>query len=238
VGARVPREELRLRERAVLRRSAFRAGFAEERRPTGRRIGANADALWRSFKGHLTAADRIDLLLRDADLEWPLAFGARHVFRLAGVAEDEAFGADWPSLPLRVAQELWDSHMARAGVADVADLLTRIGSVWGLPLASPVMIPSVSPATRVIVAGPSGIAELIQSFAKNLKLDFSEQVTCVATPPGHRQLAAVATVCLNLGRRARVLAAAEVQGLAAGLVAIQSDDADPRDSEALARWIA
>ncbi|NVL83835.1 hypothetical protein [Escherichia coli] len=51
--------------------------FVEARSPTKRRSGADADALWKSFKGHLTASDRLDLLLRDADIEHGGAFGAR-----------------------------------------------------------------------------------------------------------------------------------------------------------------
>ncbi len=45
--------------------------FVEALRPTRRRAGADADATWASFRGDLTTADRIDLLLRDADAEWP-----------------------------------------------------------------------------------------------------------------------------------------------------------------------
>jgi hypothetical protein len=37
------------------------------RRPTGRRFGTEADARWNGFHGSLTIADRLDLLVRDAD---------------------------------------------------------------------------------------------------------------------------------------------------------------------------
>jgi hypothetical protein len=33
--------------------------FIEQRRPTGRRFGAEADARWASFRGELQGADRI-----------------------------------------------------------------------------------------------------------------------------------------------------------------------------------
>ena len=60
--------------------------FIEARRPTRRRFGAEADATWAAFRGDLGASARIDLLLRDADTQWPGAFGARSVYDLAAVA--------------------------------------------------------------------------------------------------------------------------------------------------------
>ena len=81
--------------------------YVEARRPTGRRFGAEADAKWSTFRGDLTAADRMDLLLRDADAEWPCAFGARTTFDERAVAEDDAFGAGWPGLAPVEAEEVW-----------------------------------------------------------------------------------------------------------------------------------
>jgi len=69
--------------------------FVQTRRPTKCRFGAEADATWADFRGDLGGAARIDLLLRDADAQWPGAFGARSVYDLAAVAADEAFGATW-----------------------------------------------------------------------------------------------------------------------------------------------
>ncbi len=43
----------------------------EARRPTGRRVGSEADARWQAFRGDLTTANRLDLLIRDADAQWP-----------------------------------------------------------------------------------------------------------------------------------------------------------------------
>ena len=43
--------------------------FVENRRPTGRRFGADADARWASFRGDLETVDRIELMIRDADAE-------------------------------------------------------------------------------------------------------------------------------------------------------------------------
>ncbi len=80
----------------------------ESRRATGRRFGPDADARWKSFRGDLTTGDRMNVLIRDADTEWPGAFGARAAFGLDGVAEDDAFGGGgWPGIEARVAEELW-----------------------------------------------------------------------------------------------------------------------------------
>ncbi len=37
---------------------------------------------------HLTTADRLDILLRDADAHWPASFGARNVFEVASLRWD------------------------------------------------------------------------------------------------------------------------------------------------------
>ena len=39
-----------------------------------RRFGPEVDARWKGFAGHLTATDRIDILLRDAAVVWGTAF--------------------------------------------------------------------------------------------------------------------------------------------------------------------
>lgn len=69
-----------------------------DQRSGQRRFGADADARWSQLAGDLHLADRFDLLLRDADAQWHGAFGARSVFDLPEVAEDDAFGADWVPL--------------------------------------------------------------------------------------------------------------------------------------------
>lgn len=74
--------------RAYYRGALTGLRHVEARQPTGRRFGAEADARWASFRGDLTTADRIDLLIRDADAQWPGAFGARSVFARRAVAED------------------------------------------------------------------------------------------------------------------------------------------------------
>jgi hypothetical protein len=174
--------------------------FVEARQPTGRRFGAEADARWSRFAGELTTSDRVDLLLRDADAQWPRSFGARSVFDLAAVAEDEAFGAEWEPLPTRAcANELWREPVPASTTDSIASTLAAVASAWGLAL-QPFDIGAIAPADRILLAGPSAIAAAVAAFAAGRDLDWSDQVICVATPPAHRQLAALAGALLNSGK--------------------------------------
>lgn len=62
--------------RAYYRAALTGLRFIDSKQGTGRRFGENARALWAEFRGDLTDAHRIDLMLRDADVQWPGAFGA------------------------------------------------------------------------------------------------------------------------------------------------------------------
>jgi len=74
--------------------------FVQQRLPAARRFDPDAAARWAVLRGHLTAADRIDLILRDANAQRPSDIGPRTVFALRAVAEDDPFGAAWdPSTP-------------------------------------------------------------------------------------------------------------------------------------------
>lgn len=209
--------------------------FVEARRPTGRRFGAEADARWSSFQGELRTADRIELLLRDADAEWPGAFGARAVYDLRAVAEDDPFGASWPGLDPIAAEELWrklrSSSPPAADAADPAATCRAIATAWGLALR-PHDVGPVSPTDRLVVAGPSAIAATVAAFAAGAALDLADQVTVVATPPAHRQLAAAATALVNATRATRVVTATTAASdtpRVPGARAVVSDDATPTD---------
>lgn len=216
--------------------------FIEQRRPTGRRFGAEADARWASFRGELQGADRIDLLLRDADAQWPGALGARTVFGLRAVAEDEPFGAGWEPLDPVDAEELWRQLLAKQPPVTIRDTLAAMAAAWRMPLASHDPGP-IAATDRLVVAGPSAIASVIAACAGGTDLDWAEQVVCVATPPAHRQLAAAATALLDTTRPTRLHAAApDAPGApdAAPLPGhrlLASDDADAADL-ALARRLA
>jgi hypothetical protein len=61
----------------------------DRREQGGRRLGADGDARWQQFRGALTAADRIDWLLRDAAKTQPLGFAPQSVWDLPGLSSDE-----------------------------------------------------------------------------------------------------------------------------------------------------
>lgn len=182
--------------------------FCEQRRATGRRFGDDADHRWRLFRGELNTADRIDLLIRDADAEWPQAFGARSVFGLRAVAEDEAFGAEWAPLDAVDAEGLWRDIVASEAPSDVERGIAAIAGAWELEL-QPTDVAAIAPTDRLIVCGPGAIAAAIRAFARGTDLSWSSQVVCVATPPAHRHIAAAAAALLNLTQPTRLVAAGE-----------------------------
>jgi hypothetical protein len=198
--------------------------FVEARRPTGRRFGADADARWASFKGDLRTADRIELLIRDADAEWPGGFGARTVYALRAIAEDEPFGAQWPGLDPIAAEEIWRRMPRAPGTA--AETCGAILAAWDLTLQR-FDVGEVQPTDRLTIAGPSAVAAAIDVFAERKGLDWADQVVVIATPPAHRQVAAAATALVNATRPLRILTADD-HAPKSGRVLV-SDDADPRD---------
>jgi hypothetical protein len=205
--------------------------YAEERSPTGRRFGKDADAAWRGFKGSLTTTDRIDLLLRTADGQWHDAFGARSVYALRAVAEDEPFGPEWESLSTRAAEKLWreinDGEVPRTAKAALRDCATA----WDLTLEK-VVLEELRPTTKVLLAGPSAIAAYATHFAEDSLLTWSRQVQCIATPPAHRQLAFLAGALVNSTEPAQVFTAEEAAQLKRPRLVVVSPDSDPSDAAA------
>ncbi|MAT26113.1 MAG: hypothetical protein CMN31_10625 [Sandaracinus sp.] len=202
--------------------------YIEGRQPTGRRFGAEADARWSSFKGDLTTADRIDLLIRDADAQWPAAFGARTVFAKRAVAEDEPFGADWEPLDPVEAEEMWRARAQAESPASPRQTLEATAAAWDLNL-TPFDPGTIGAAEKLVVAGPSAIAAAIVAFHEGSDLDWIDQVTVVATPPAHRQLAAHAGALLNATKPARIFTA-ELATAKPGARLLLSDDATDEDA--------
>jgi hypothetical protein len=202
--------------------------YVEARSPTGRRFGPDADAMWRSFRGHLTAADRIDLLLRDADVEYPGAFGARVAFGLRGVGDDDAFGSAWESLAPTDADALWRRTVAEPTPTDVSSGIGACALALGIVLR-PCDVPKLTANTRLLLAGPSVIVSVAAAFAKEGDLAWSDQVMCVATPPAHRQLAVLCAALLGAKPTVLVAAGANLPAGARFDRTLVSDDADAAD---------
>lgn len=181
-------------------RSALTALRYLDARTGRRRFGADADARWHAFAGDepsdahrdsarpriLLDADRIDLLLRDADAQWPGAFGARVVFDLSAVAQDDAFGAHWTPVADGIA--VWQ-QVTRAPLAQSLDeLLHQLCDHWELRLAfSP--LPTPGPTERWLVHGAEAIASAILAFAASPNAVWHVQVLVVAESPQIADLA-------------------------------------------------
>lgn len=202
----------------------------QERRPTRGRFGADADAMWASFRGDLTTADRIDLLIRDADMEWPGALGPRTVFDLPAISADEPFGSDWEPLDPVDAEELWRAMAAEPPPRTVSEAIRLLAQSWDLRLTT-VDVGAVEATDRIVVAGPSAISGLALAFAAGRDLDWSAQVTVIATPPAHRQLAAAAAALLNSPAPTALASAAQARPVRGARV-IVSEDATPEDRAA------
>ncbi|MCE9575766.1 MAG: hypothetical protein K8W52_21630 [Deltaproteobacteria bacterium] len=202
--------------------------FIEARRATDRRFGAEADAKWAAFRGDFGTSARIDLLLRDADAQWPGAFGARSVYDLAAVARDEAFGAAWVPLDDIDAEELWRRIVATPAPSSPATALAQIAKAWGIALA-PSAIEAIGATDRLLVTGPSAIAATIDAFARGSDLDWHDQVAIIATPPAHRHLAAVGAAIVNATKSTRLFNHREPAGDLRAARVITSPDASPED---------
>jgi hypothetical protein len=216
--------------------------YVERRTPTGRRFGPDADARWSTLRGLLSVSHRIDLLLRDADTQFPGAFGARVPFQfegtlMRGASVDDAFGAAWTSLTPAAADFLWMRVLSLPAPVSPVEALRRCAALLGLE-SEPELTPTLRPAMQLVVSGPSAIVAVAERFAEDAAgggaLAWDEQVTCVATPPAHRQLAGLVAPLLNTKRSTRLRSREEpVTGRVDAFVV--SDDADPWDWTACKR---
>lgn len=177
-----------------------------------RRFGADADAHWQSFAGHLGIRDRIDFLLRDAAVSWDAAFSPARVFLLPGLAPDEPFGPDWTSLAEDAARKLWKAADGTPGDFDTtfAGLLDALGLQ---PLAPAPDVGSVLPATRLLVHGASAIVATAKTFHQSSELSWSDQVLVLADDPAERHLAGMVAVLIAARAPSKLLTTAQ---LAAG----------------------
>ncbi len=161
-----------------------------------RRFGPDADIRWSAFKGALTDADRIDMLLRDAAVTWGSAFSPAEVFGLFGLAPDEPFGPDWQPLASSTARRMLQDPSSGATPGSLARLL-------GIT-PQPVALPSLSASTRLAVAGGAALVAVAEAFAAKPGLSWSDQVLAVATEPAHRQLAGQLAIVVGSSGRTRL----------------------------------
>ncbi len=211
--------------------------FLEHRSPTTRRFGPDADARWAALRGHLETADRIDLLLRDADAQWPASFGARTVFALRAAAEDDPFGSTWTPLDSGDAETLWRKVLAEPAPTTLRDAFTACVAAWSTPLR-PFEPGPVASADKLLVAGPGAIVATALAFAPGRDLSFADQVAIIATPHAHRQLAALSGALLNAARAPAIHAEGTTTAPLQGRRVLVSDDADPADAAFARRFAA
>jgi len=212
----------------------LRALDARER--SARRFGADADARWSQFAGSLGPGDRIDILLRDAAGPWGAAFSPSECFGYVGLADDEPFGPDWRTIDDNTAKRLLAESSALPTLDVVADTL-------GVKSTS-VPLPSVTAATKLVVAGGAAIVAVAKAFAGNTALSWSDQVVVVADGAASRQLAGLAAVLLGARSRTFLLRSNRSDATnvlrAAGFAhidaAVVSTDAEP-EAAAFARGI-
>ena len=205
----------------------------DARETTPRRLGAGAEARWTQFAGALGAGDRIDILLRDAAGTWGSAFSPSECFGFFGLADDEPFGPDWGGI---------DDHAAKRLLAEPDAPATLDHVAYGLGVkAGSVPVPSVTPSTKLAVAGGTAIVSVAKVFAENKALSWTDQVVVVADKAAWRQLAGLAAVLLGARGRTALVRPTEADKLRAlGFAhldaSVVSPDAEPEAAE-LARKV-
>jgi hypothetical protein len=178
----------------------------EQRQPTTRRFGPDADAAWSMFHGHLDAGDRIDLLIRDAGVKHPAVFAPRTVFSFADIPEDEPFGPTWRSPFGRdTGRAAWRETLALRDLAP-HELWTRALAAWGVRPEVLELRSRLDLTSRVLVVGTTAIAALADRFLAERDLDWGRQVVAVAEDPAGLQLAGLVPVICGARDPARVVA--------------------------------
>jgi hypothetical protein len=200
----------------------------DAREATARRFGHDADARWTQFAGALGAGDRIDLLLRDAAGVWGAAFSPSDCFGFFGLAEDEPFGPDWGGIDDASAKRL-------LAEPDGPPTLERLADALGVKAAF-VPVPTMTPSTKLIVAGGTAVLSAARVFAENNALSWTDQVVVVADDAAVRQLAGLSAVLLGARGRTALVRPTEADKLRAlGFAhldaAVVSPDAEPGAAE-------
>jgi hypothetical protein len=176
----------------------------EHHEPSKRRFGADADAAWAMFRGHLDDADRIDLLIRDAAVKHPAAFAPRTVFAFADLPEDEPFGPRWTSpYGPDTGRRAWRETLERCGLPP-RELWRSALEAWGVTPEPLELRSALDSTSRVLVVGTTAIAALAERFLDHREaLDWGRQVVAVAAMPAGVQLAGTLPLCAGTKESAR-----------------------------------
>ncbi len=207
------------------------------------RFSPDAEARWKAFRGELTDADRVDLLLRDGAAVHPVAFSAAAVFALPDLAADEPFGRTWAGLSVSDAGAVL-REVAQTNLGDKntkpSPTLAEFAKVWGWEW-SLLSVAHVVPASRVVVAGVGAIVALADHMFGRTDMDFADQVLLVTDRAGERQLFGLAAALCGGRSRPRHVGSADVTDIARrqkfdrATIVLASDDADPASREAANR---
>src|SRR5690606_34088368 len=108
--------------------------------------------------------------------EWPGAFGARALFDLKEVAEDDPFGAHWTPLDRVDGEELWRAVTAGDAPKTLGAALDAVFAAWSGQRGA-FAVGTLATSDRLLVAGPSAIAAVLAAFAESSDLDWYRQVT-------------------------------------------------------------
>jgi hypothetical protein len=178
--------------------------------------GAEATARWNAFAGDMNEWDRLDLCLRDAAVQFPMAFAPRVVFALDGLTDDEPFGESWERPAGRLAWEL--IHEPPPVPATLAELMAAAAAIWGLPLVEPpgAELPALTVASRVRVASAGALVAVARRLEQIDASNLIDQVTLVTREPAERQLFGLAAVFSKASGDGRILSPDEAARVGAG----------------------
>ncbi len=233
-----PPQQARLR---YYRTGALGLRALQDRGFGAQRFSPDADARWKAFKGELTDSDRLDLLLRDGAVPYPVAFSPAVVFDLPDLATDEPFGPEWESLrPSDAGPILREARDKPEASESLLEFLKMAADVWGLTPSPPQTgdASHIQAASRIILAGAGAIIAVAEHMAPRTDTDLGDQVLLVTDAPGERQLLGLAAALTGSRTRPRLVtpengeAQAQAQGFTRATFLLMSQDASAASREA------
>ena len=158
------------------------------------------------------------------------AFSPSECFGISGLADDEPFGPDWVGI---------QDHVAKKMVTDSSRPTTidEIAAALGVK-AAPVVVPPLTPATKLAVAGGAALVAVAKAFAADHAISWTDQVAVVSSNGAFRQLAGLAAVLVGARGRTIIVrpgtdAASDLRSAGFGHIdaAMVSPDAEPEAAE-------